>query len=185
MDNGAGSYHRFLEGDEQGIVEIVRDYKDGLILYLNGIVLNIHIAEELAEETFIKLVVSKPRFNGKSTFKTWLYGIGRNVTKDYLRHSARYTSVSIEDYDGLSDEQNNLEKQYIQEERKLVIHRALSKLSSEYRQMLYLKYFEDMDNSQIAIIMKKNARQIANNIYKAKQSLKTELEKEGFSYEEL
>ena len=107
------------------------------------------------------------------------------MTKDYLRHSARYTSVSIEDYDGLSDEQNNLEKQYIQEERKLVIHRALSKLSSEYRQMLYLKYFEDMDNSQIAIIMKKNARQIANNIYKAKQSLKTELEKEGFSYEEL
>lgn len=185
MDNGAGSYHRFLEGDEQGIAEIIRDYRDGLTLYLNGIVLNIHIAEELMEETFIKLVVNKPRFNGKSTFKTWLYAIGRNVAKDFLKHSARYTSVSIEDYEGISDEQDSLEKQYIREERKMFVHRALSKLNSEYRQMLYLKYFEDMDNSQIAIIMKKNVRQISKNIYKARQSLKTELEKEGFKYEEL
>ncbi len=185
MDNGAGSYHRFLEGDEQGIVEIIINYRDGLILYLNGIVLNIHIAEELAEETFAKLIVNKPKFKGKSTFKTWLYSIGRNVAKSFLKHKARYPSVSIEDYEGLSDEQESLEKQYIRQERKLILHRALSKLNSEYRQILYLKFFEDMDNSEISIIMKKNARQISNSIYKAKQSLKAELEKEGFDYEEL
>ena len=38
MDNGASSYRRFLNGDDEGIVEIVNDYKDGLILYLNGYV---------------------------------------------------------------------------------------------------------------------------------------------------
>lgn len=36
MDNGASSYRRFLDGDDKGIAEIVGDYKDGLILYLNG-----------------------------------------------------------------------------------------------------------------------------------------------------
>ena len=36
MDNGASSYRRFLDGDDEGIVEIIRDYKDGLILYLNA-----------------------------------------------------------------------------------------------------------------------------------------------------
>ena len=35
MDNGASSYRRFLDGDDKGIAEIVGDYKDGLILYLN------------------------------------------------------------------------------------------------------------------------------------------------------
>ena len=35
MDNGASSYRRFLEGDDNGIVEIIRDYKDGLIFFLN------------------------------------------------------------------------------------------------------------------------------------------------------
>ena len=47
MDNGACSYRRFLDGDDCGIAEIVKAYKDGLILYLNGYVKNIHIAEDL------------------------------------------------------------------------------------------------------------------------------------------
>ena len=54
MDNGASSYRRFLDGDENGIVEIIRDYKDGLIFYLNGFTQNIYVAEELAEERGIR-----------------------------------------------------------------------------------------------------------------------------------
>ena len=38
MDNGASSYRRFLDGDDAALAEIVKDYRDGLILYLNGIV---------------------------------------------------------------------------------------------------------------------------------------------------
>ena len=49
MDNGASSYRRFLEGDSNGLVEIIRDYKDGLILYLNGIVQNLYVAGSLNE----------------------------------------------------------------------------------------------------------------------------------------
>ena len=49
MDNGASSYRRFREdGDESGLIEIIRDYKDGLILYLASIVGDVHTAEELA-----------------------------------------------------------------------------------------------------------------------------------------
>ena len=70
MDNGASSYRRFLEGDDDGIVQIIRDYKDGLMLYLNSFVQNIHIAEDLTEDTFVKLIARRPRFSGKSTFKT-------------------------------------------------------------------------------------------------------------------
>ncbi len=66
MDNGAGSYRRFLDGDDEGIVEIVGDYKDGLILFLNGYVKNIFLAEELTEDTFFRLIVKKPRYSGMS-----------------------------------------------------------------------------------------------------------------------
>ncbi len=68
MDNGASSYRRFLGGDDSGISEIVGEYKDGLILYLNKYVGNIYTAEELAEDTFFRLITKKPRFSGKSTF---------------------------------------------------------------------------------------------------------------------
>ena len=76
MDNGASSYRRYLEGDKEGIAEIVREFKDGLILYLNGYVDNLYTAEDLTEDTFFKLMTRKPRFSGRSSFKTWLYTIG-------------------------------------------------------------------------------------------------------------
>ena len=69
-DNGASSYRRFLNGDDEGLTEIVRDYKDGLMLYLNGFVNNISTAEELMEETFFKIITKKPRFREKNPFKT-------------------------------------------------------------------------------------------------------------------
>ena len=73
MDNGASSYRRFLNGDDEGLTSIIKDYKDGLILYLNGYVNNIYVAEEIMEETFFKLAVKKPKFNERSSFKSWLY----------------------------------------------------------------------------------------------------------------
>lgn len=185
MDNGANSYRLFLEGDEKGIVEIIRDYKDGMILYINGIVGNIYTAEEITEETFVRLIVQRPKFSKNSTFKTWLYAIGRNVAVDFLRHHSRISEASIEDYHNMLSDEESLEQSYIREERKIIVHRALKKLKTEYRQVLYLTYFEGFDNTQTAAVMKKNNRQIENLVYRAKMSLKSELDKEGFHYEEL
>ena len=184
MDNGASSYRRFLEGDDDGIVEIIRDYKDGLILFLNRYVNNIHIAEELAEDTFFKIVTRKPRFIASGSFKAWLYTIGRNMAINYMRRAKKISDASIEDITASSDE-CNLEESYIREEQKIVIHRALSKINPDYSKVLYLKFFEDLDNEQIAVVLKKNRRQIENMIYQAKQALKFELGKEGFHYEGL
>ena len=48
MFNGASSYRRFLNGDDNGLVEIVEEYKDGLILFLNRYVSNLYVAEDLS-----------------------------------------------------------------------------------------------------------------------------------------
>nr|WP_300789229.1 RNA polymerase sigma factor [uncultured Acetatifactor sp.] len=185
MDNGASSYRRFLDGDDEGIVEIIRDYKDGLILYLNGFTRNISTAEELMEETFVKLATRKPRFWGRSAFRTWLYAIGRNVAMDYLRHSARLSPIPAEELERLAGEEESLEKLYLRTERRILLYQALDRLKIEYRQVLYLVYLEGFDNGEAAAVMHKSRRQIENLVYRAKQSLKSELEKEGFVYEEL
>ena len=185
MDNGASSYRRFLDGDDKGLAEIVRDYKDGLILYLNGFVNNISVAEELMEETFFKIITKKPRFVAKHSFKTWLYSIGRNVAVDYLRHNSKQADVSVDDIEDYLKDEYDLEKMYIIEERKIAVHKALRKLHPEYRQVLWLLYFENFSNTDAATIMKKNARQMKNLVYRAKNALKSELDKEGFIYEEL
>ena len=185
MDNGASSYRRFLDGDDKGLAEIVRDYSDGLILYLNGVVNDVALAEELMEETFFKIITKRPKFNGKHTFKTWLYTIGRNTAIDYLRHRAKHPQTSYDDIENYVQDEYVLETLYIMEERKIAVHRAIRKLHSDYRQVLWLLYFEELTNAEAATIMKKSAQQMKNLTYRAKSALKSELDKEGFVYEEL
>ena len=185
MDNGACSYRRFLDGDDKGLAEIVRDYSYGLTLYLNGIVNNIYVAEELMEETFFKIITKKPRFNAKYSFKTFLYTVGRNVAIDYLRHNSKQSGTSLDELENYIQDEYDLEKLYIIEERKIAVHRALKKLHPEYRQVLGLLYLDNLSISETAIVMKKNARQLKNLVYRAKNALKSELDKEGFVYEEL
>ena len=184
MDNGASSYRRFLDGDESGLVDIIRDYKDGLILYLNSFTGNIHIAEELAEDTFVKLGTKKPKDKGKGSFKTWLYTIARNIAVDYLRHNS-YKSVSIYEIQELISDEETLEQAYIKEERKITVHKALRRLKPEYRQILWLIYFEDCSNKEAAAIIKKSVHSVETLVYRARLSLKSELEREGFTYENL
>ncbi len=185
MDNGASSYRRFLNGDDNAISEIVGDYKDGLILYLNGYVKNIFIAEELAEDTFFRLITKKPKFSAKSTFKSFLYAIGRNVAVDFVRHNSKLLNVPIENMENYLSEEQSLERSYIKQERKIILHKAISQLQTDYKNILWLVYFEGFSNREVAVILKKNDRQIKNLLYRAKQSLKLKLEKENFIYEEL
>ena len=184
MDNGASSYRRYLEGDDEGIADIVREYKDGLILYLNGYVDNLYTAEDLTEDTFFKLMTKKPRFSGRSTFKTWLYTIGRNIAVDWIRRESKQTELAPEDLEQYQKDESDLERTYIREERKMAVHRSLRKLMPDYRAVLWLVYFEDFSGREAAAILRKNDRQMKNLLYRAKQSLKSELEKEGFTYEE-
>ncbi len=183
MDNGASSYRRFLAGDDNGIAEIIRDYKDGLLLYLNGFVRNIHVAEELTEDTFVKIAVKKPRFSQKSSFKTWLYVIGRNVAIDHLRKNRRVSISSADELASILRDEGEVERDYIKNENKIMLHGALKRLNPEYCRVLYLIYFEGFDNAEAAKIMNKNKRQIENLLYRAKGQLKEELRREGFVYE--
>ena len=177
MDNGASSYRRFCnEGDDSGLVEIIVNYRDGLILYLNSFVGNIHIAEELAEDTFVLLGTKKPKDKGTSSFKNWLYTIGRNIAINHLR---RRSSSELE------SEEESLEAAVIKEEQKISVHRALKKLKPEYHQVLWLIYFENFSNKEAAKIMGKSVHNIETLVYRARKSLKSQLETEGFTYEKL
>ena len=182
MDNGAGSYRRFLAGDDSAFAEIIREYRDGLIL--NSFVCNITEAEDLAEDTFIKLVTKRPRYNGKASFRTWLYTIGGNLARDYLRRSANRGTLPLENYELTADEQE-LEEIVIRNERNIAVHRSMNKLKAEYRQILWLIYFEGMSMKDASAVIGIKTHAAENLAFKARQALKTQLEKDGFVYENL
>lgn len=184
MDIGASSYRRFRDnGDESGLDEIMMNYTDGLMLFLTSIVGNIQIAEDLAEDTFVLLGTKKPKFKGNSSFKTWLYAIARHNAIDYLRKNAKRADISMEDIPELISNEEAVEAVYIKKEQQIIVHKAMRKLKSEYQQVLWLIYFEEMSNKEAAVIMKKSVRSMESVLYRARKSLKSQLEMEGFHYE--
>jgi len=153
MDNGASSYRRFLEGDNEGLAEIVREYSDGLIFYINSYVQNISLAEEIMEDVFVEIALKRPKYKEESSFKTWLYAIARNTSIDCLKKNSRYYDIPVDEMYNISDEQD-LEKSYIREERKIQLHKVIASLVPDYQQVLYLIFFESFSNLEAAKIMK-------------------------------
>ena len=184
MGNDADRYRRFLDGDDNGLREIIDIYYNGLTLYISGIVRDISETEDIVQDTFVKLAVKKPRFNGKCSFKTWLYAIARNSACNYLkRHRSHFTEQPIDECITLSDG-TDVEKEYLKAQRNIELHKAMRELAPDYCQALYLMYFEGLDTEDIARVMHKSKRQVGDLLYRAKKSLKSRLERAGFHYEE-
>ena len=184
MDNGASSYRRFLTGEKDAIVEILKEYNDGLVLFLYSITGDMTLSEDITEDVFCELLLSKPDFQSKSSFKTWLYSIARYKAFRIMKKSKRSSAISVDELHNISSA-DDLEKDYLKDQQNLQLHKALRKISSDHSQVLQLTFFEGFSNSETAKIMKKTNRQIENLIYRAKKALKAQLEKEGFVYEEL
>ena len=90
QDKGADAYRRYRErGEERAL--------DGLTFYLNSVVGDLSLAEELTEDTFVLLGTKKPRDKGTASFKTWLYTIARHLAVDELRRRARRPALSLEE----------------------------------------------------------------------------------------
>lgn len=183
IDTGADRYRRYRAGDDGAFVELVQDYRDGVVLFLDRYVNSMTLAEELTEETFFRLAVKKPLFAPRGTFKTWLYTVARNVALDFLRHDRSLAPLPTEAE--AAEELASPERTVLREERKIAIHRALRRLPDTYAEALYLKFFEDMDNEAIAKITHRSKRQVENLLYQAKRSLRDELQKEGITDEDL
>ena len=180
MDNGAISYEKYKNGDDSGFYDIVREYFDGLAAYINGIVGDFCRAEELADDALLKLALKRPAFDKRSSFKTWLYSIGRNVAYDSLRKKSPPPSLSLDDTD-MAEE--GPEQAYIKNERNKRLYKALDGLKPEYREILWLTFFEEMDAEQAARVMRKSKASVYTLLNRAKNSLKEKLVKEGFDYE--
>lgn len=183
MDNGASSYRRFLDGDQSGFDELIKDYRVPLIYFINGFLNNIDESEDVAEEAFMELIVHPHRYSFRSSFKTYLFTIARNKAVDRVRREKKLSPLQIDDME--LEDIERFDRDILKNENSQMLQSAMKKINPEYAVLLRLLYFEDMTSEQAGKILKKNKRQIANLTYRAKNSLRRAMEEEGFSYEEL
>ena len=178
-------YKRFIEGEIEGFEELVLEYKNALIYFLNRYVQDLYIAEDIAQDAFVDVYVHKERYNGKTSFKTYLFTIGRNKAIDYIRKNKHMQyAVNIEEQIEISSEENELIDYVIQSENKGMIAHALERMKEEYARVLILIDLEDFSYKEAANILGKTTSQVKVLVHRARKSLRKMLEEEGFTYEE-
>ncbi|MBQ5952291.1 MAG: sigma-70 family RNA polymerase sigma factor [Lachnospiraceae bacterium] len=171
---GSSDYKDYCNGDDQALARLIRDYKDGLIFYLRTFTGDIHTAEDLAEDTFVKLAVKKPRYNGSASFKTWLYRIAGNLAVDWRRKN-RGRTVPLETCEDLPADEISQEQAFIREEERIAVHHAMRTLPEESQRILWLVYFEGYSVKDAGALMGKSAHAAETTIYRARQRLKEAL----------
>lgn len=174
-------YRRYLDGEQKAADLLVEKYGDALTLYINGYLKDMHEAEDLMIEAFSQIFAKERPITGAGAFKAYLYKTARNLA---LRHRKKHR-LSFLRFDELDFEPQSdvlADTELYRSERSRQLYDALEKLKAEYREALYLVYFEDMSYRNAAAVMNKSEGQVTNLVYHGKQSLKAILEQEGFTY---
>ncbi len=179
MDNGACSYRRFLNGDEEAFDEIVKEYFDSLVIFINGYTSDFQAAEDIAIDALSDLIVNKKRYNFKVTLKTYLFMIAKSRAKNYIKRRNIIKFTELDEAKDVSVNETALEDLLIKDERKKELYKAISTLPDDMRTVVYLIYFEDMSYEEAARVMKKSKKQVDNLLYRAKNQLRAILTDNG------
>lgn len=179
MNIDMSRYLRFVDGDEEAFNEILLEYRKPVTYFINRYVHDLEIAEDIAIDVFMYLLVHKYRYNFKTSLKTYLYTIGRSKVLDYLKRKKKFIMIEYSDdyIENLQD--TSLMEEIVLKERKEVLHQAIQKLPANMKEAICLVYLEELSYDETSKIMKKNRKQIDNLLYRAKKQLKEILEKEG------
>ena len=178
------AYAAFCAGEQNAFDEIMVEFRQGLIFFLRGYVHSFDTAEDLAEDTFVELLIHKGRFRGQSSLKTFLYSVARHKAIDYLRREQRRPTVALDDLAEWSDDADSPEEQYLTKEHAQEIGKAIARIPKEYQEVLRMLYIERLRYDEIARIMNKNTKQIDNLAYRARGALRGVLGKEAMYFEE-
>ena len=171
-------YRCYIDGDETGLEELMRKYGSPLTLYINGYLHDLHEAEDLMIEVFSYLFAKKPQIRDGG-LKAYLYKSARHMA---LRHKGRRRFYfSLEELKEEPEAEELIEEVVKKKERNQILHACMDKLKADYREVLYLVFFEGMRHAEAGLVMGKTEKQIADLVYRGKNSLKKRLREEGIT----
>lgn len=170
-------YKEFINGNENAFNEIVNRYRNILILFILKYVKNMEIAEDLAQDTFVYILVNKKEYDFKYSLKTYLFTIAKCRAINYIKKQKRnikLTDMPLEDLHSIE-----IDESLIRQENKELLLNALSKIKNEYQILIYLRDIQGFNYKEICKILDKNMSQVKISIYRARKSLEKVIRKEG------
>jgi RNA polymerase sigma-70 factor (ECF subfamily) len=160
-------------------------YQHRLLRYLLFLTSSRELAEDIFQEVWIRVLVRGSQFNGKSRFDTWLFTIARNLVIDYRR---KRTLASLDELvDGATEDDRPMAFEVMDgqptpfdrmaslQDREQVAA-ALLELDTAYREVLVLRFHEDMSLQEIADLTRAPLSTVKSRLYRGLAALKPRLE---------
>ncbi|WHX90607.1 sigma-70 family RNA polymerase sigma factor [Peribacillus simplex] len=161
-----------LKDDESLLDEIMSLYGQDILQLVYSYVKDAVVAEDLTQEIFIKCYKALPTYNQQSNIRTWLWRIAINHCKDY-RKSWYFRKVSTVEEEQEWTSTDNVEEEIIQQDEDRQLADAVMELPIQYRELIYLHYFQEMKLQEISEITGVKLGTVKTRMRQAKRRLKT------------
>jgi len=150
----------YLSGDESAFTEIINNYLKLIYNFSYRLIGNEKAAEDVSQEIFLKVWKNLKKFDTEKSFKTWIFSIAKNTCIDYLRKRKEIPLSVFDSDDGgnviedfLQDEEMKADELFALSQDKKQLEIVMNSLSIVQKQVIVLKYTNEMSLSEIAEVM--------------------------------
>ena len=175
---------RLAAGHDAALNDLMARHSARVFGYLVRLLGNETEAEDLAQEAFVRVYLSRDRFRPSARFSTWLFSIATNLARDRLRWRARHPNVSVEADN--SDSESGLKhtlaasdptpaENLASSERAAAVRQAVAELPEELRLPLVLVEYEEQSHAEIAAVLDCSPKAVEMRLYRARQQLREKL----------
>lgn len=174
------------KGDRQAFAELVDLYKDKVYSLAYRMLGNAQDAEDIAQETFMRVYANLHRFDDQYKISTWIYRIANNLCIDIIRKrkvrrhqfsfDAEITGTDgLDLYDTVHDNDPSPEQQLITSELQNKVKDAILSLAPKYRTIMILKYIEDLSLQEISDIVGLPVATVKTRVHRGREALRKKL----------
>lgn len=167
--------NQLLNGDTKAMTVLVDRYKDLIYTLALRMLKNREEAEEVSQDTFIKMYKSLSKFKGDSKFSTWLYKVAYNNCLDRIKKNKKqWNDVAIDEFSEYQIKTlDNALDNLMAEERQQTIQNCLQLLPSDESFLLTLYYYEDLSLEDISKIVGITANNVKVKLFRSRKKLTT------------
>ena len=173
---------RVRSGDAGSFEILLNRYRLPLVSYFVRMVHDPALAEDLAQEVFLRVYQARQRYQPEARFTTWLYRIATNLALNVIRDRKADDAPALDDEDGLprvariADTRLTAEEQLMLSDRERLIRAAVETLPEKQRAAVILHKYQEVDYRQIAKILEVSESAVKSILFRAYESLRTRLE---------
>lgn len=172
------------KGDQVAFAELVDLYKDRLFHLAYRMLSNRHEAEDVVQETFLRVYKNWHRYDEKQKFSTWIYRISTNLCIDRLRKRkpSYYLDAEMNDQDGLDGytlipgDERTPESEYLLSETQQIIHQAIESLPAKYKSVIVLRYLQELSLQEIGEVLDMPVTTVKTRVHRGREFLRKKLE---------